>query len=233
MAKKIAILQSNYLPWKGYFDIIGLVDEFVIYDEVQYTKNDWRNRNKIKTDSGVKWLTVPVYQKSLSQKISETEISDKRWAAKHWNSLKTYYSKAPCFKECKDVFEEFYNLCPYTLLSQINTSLIRIICEFLEIKTIITQSTSYPTVGNPTEKLIAVCKQASAEVYLSGPAGRNYIDVNLFEQEGITIEWMDYSHYPEYPQLHPPFEHSVSIIDLIFNTGHHSAQFMKFKNRWT
>ena len=93
MSKSIAIIQSNYIPWKGYFDMIGLVDEFIIYDEVQYTKNDWRNRNKIKTKIGIQWLTIPVYQKSLDQRISETVISDKKWATKHWNTLITNIRK--------------------------------------------------------------------------------------------------------------------------------------------
>src|SRR6187431_21772 len=137
-SKKIAILQSNYIPWKGYFDIIGMVDEFIIYDEVQYTKNDWRNRNKIKATTGIQWITIPVYQKSLQQKISETQISNIKWGAKNWNSLKTNYSKAPHFKNYAPILEEFYLTFKKPWLSEINVTLLKLICNYLGIKTPIT-----------------------------------------------------------------------------------------------
>src|SRR5882672_4584783 len=215
MAKSIAILQSNYLPWKGYFDIIGMVDEFIIYDEVQYTKNDWRNRNRIKTPSGSQWITIPVYQKSLMQKISETQISNYKWATKNWNSLKANYSKAPYFKFYSPYFEDFYRTVETPFLAQINISLIKITCDILAIKTKISSSAEYNLIGDPTEKLVSLCKQSQASSYLSGPAAKNYLREDLFKQECIEIEWMDYRGYPEYPQLYPPFEHHVSIVDLL------------------
>jgi len=226
-AKKIAILQSNYIPWKGYFDIIGMVDEFIIYDEVQYTKNDWRNRNKIKTPVGLQWITVAVYQKSLQQKISETEISNRKWGVKGWNSIKANYAKAPYFKTHSPLFEEFYHTAKSTRLSEINVALIKLICDQLGIPTLITNSADYSLTGDPTEKLINLCKQAGASSYLSGPAAKNYLREDLFKQEGIEIKWMDYEGYPEYPQLYPPFQHGVSIIDLLFNTGSASLHYMK------
>jgi len=140
MTKRVAILQSNYIPWKGYFDIIGMVDEFIIYDEVQYTKNDWRNRNRIKTPLGLQWITIPVYQKSLLQKISETQVSNYKWGIKNWNSLRSNYARAPYFKSYSPLFEEFYSNVKTPFLSQINGSLIRIICDLLNIKTKITNS---------------------------------------------------------------------------------------------
>ena len=112
--KKIAILQSNYIPWKGYFDLINMVDEFVLYDDVQYTHRDWRNRNKIKTSHGLKWLTIPVRQERFEQKIIETKVIDKRWNTKHWKSLVQNYSKAKYFNEYKYIFEELWNV-PYNL----------------------------------------------------------------------------------------------------------------------
>lgn len=226
-SKKIAILQSNYIPWKGYFDIIGMVDEFIIYDEVQYTKNDWRNRNKIKTANGVQWITIPVYQKSLHQKISETQISNLKWGPKNWNSLKTNYSKAAHFKNYSQVLEEFYMTFNKPWLSEINVTLLKLICSFLDIRTPITNSTDYILEGDPTEKLVSLCKQTGSSYYLSGLAAKNYLREDLFEQEGIKIEWMDYSGYSDYPQLYPPFEHGVSVVDLLFNVGANAPNYMK------
>ena len=226
--KKVAILQSNYIPWKGYFDIIGSVDEFIIYDEVQYTKNDWRNRNKIKTLTGPQWITIPVYQQHLDQRISETKICDIKWGVKHWNSINANYARAPHFKDLyKDVFKEFYLSSNTPYLSKINEHLIKLICDFLRIETKISNSTEYDLRGNPTEKLVDLCRQSGASTYVSGPAAKNYLVEDLFVQENIKIEWMDYSNYPEYSQLFPPFEHSVSIVDLLFNVGTTARKYMK------
>lgn len=225
--KRIAVLQSNYIPWKGYFDIIGMVDEFVVYDQVQFTKNDWRNRNRIKTSQGVKWLTIPVFQKNLSQRISETKVSQPKWSVKHWNSIVGSYSRAPYFKEMSERLELFFKTTSETYLSVINSQLIQIICELLEIKTKILNSADYTLRGNPTERLVDLCKQTGATYYLSGPAAKDYLQDDLFKQEGIEIEWMDYGNYPVYPQLFPPFTHEVSIIDLLFNAGKNSRNYMK------
>jgi hypothetical protein len=229
--KKVAILQSNYIPWKGYFDIIGLVDEFIIYDEVQYTKNDWRNRNKIKTPSGIQWLTIPVSQNSLSQKISQTEVSFTNWGKKNWNALRSNYGKAPFFKTIGGPLEEFYHTSTFTKISDINFWLINHICSVVGITTKITDSKLYTLEGDPTERLVSVCKQAGAQIYLSGPAAKDYLREELFTDEGLAVEWMSYSDYPEYPQLYPPFEHGVSILDLLFSVGKDSKHYMKFANR--
>jgi hypothetical protein len=226
--KKVAILQSNYIPWKGYFDIIGLADEFIIYDEVQYTKNDWRNRNKIKTATGIQWITVPVFQRNLQQKISETQVANSKWAIKNWQTLKSNYSKAAHFKTLSPKFEEYYTTTSDAYLSEINLTLVKLICGLIGITTTISNSADFQLVGDPTEKLVSLCKQAGARIYLSGPAARNYLRTELFEQEGIAVEWMDYTGYPEYPQLYPPFAHQVTILDLLFNTGTFSAKYMKW-----
>lgn len=231
MPKKVAIIQSNYIPWKGYFDMIGLVDEFIIYDEVQYTKNDWRNRNKIKSLNGVQWITIPVYQKTLNQKISETQVSDMKWASKHWNTMVTNYAKAPHFKSVAPLLEHYYKTTTEIFLSRINIELIRIICKYLGIQTSISSSSSYQLVGNPTQRLVQLCKQTHASSYLTGPAAKNYLDTNLFVTEGIQVQWMNYQDYPEYQQRYPPFEHSVSIVDLLFNTGTQASKYMKFSKK--
>jgi hypothetical protein len=229
--KKIAILQSNYIPWKGYFDIIGMVDEFIIYDEVQYTKNDWRNRNKIKTPKGIQWITIPVYQRNLLQRISETVTSDPKWKQKNWSTLKTNYGRAPFFKLYAPQFEEFYTNFNSPFLSEINVYLLKLICEILKIKTSITNSAAYQLSGNPTEKLVSLCIQAGASTYLSGPAAKTYLEEDYFKKAGIQVEWMDYTNYPEYSQLYMPFEHGVSILDLLFNTGPDASTFMKYQKK--
>lgn len=229
--KKIAILQSNYIPWKGYFDLINMVDEFVLYDDMQYTRRDWRNRNKIKTPNGLAWLTIPVEVKGkYFQKINETKISEKDWAKKHWQSIVHNYSKAKYFKEYKEIFEELYLGCDEEYLSQINYKFITAINEILRIKTKIRWSSEFELVDGQTEKLLGICKDCAADIYLSGPAAKDYLDESLFEAENIKVEWMNYGGYLEYEQLFPPFEHGVSILDLIFNEGPNATKFMKSFN---
>lgn len=226
--KKIAVLQSNYIPWKGYFDLIDSVDVFVIYDEVQYTKNDWRNRNVIKTRNGKEWITIAVRQTSLHQKIDETQIVLKNWNVKHWNTLVTNYARASSFANVKDFVEGLYHGMPHSLnLSEINKHFIVEICKFLGIKTKIISSRELNLGGDKSEKLVDACKKLNGSVYLSGPSAKEYLNVELFKENNITVEWMQYSGYPEYPQLFPPFEHSVSILDLILNTGSSAYNYIK------
>jgi len=231
--KKVAILQSNYIPWKGYFDMINMVDEFILYDDMQYTKRDWRNRNKIKTPQGLKWLSIPVDVKGkYFQKINETKISDNTWKKKHWETIKHNYGKTKYFKEYKDIFEELYLNSNEAYLSQINYKFIIAINDILGISTKIRWSSEFDLVDGQTEKLLGICKDCSADIYLSGPAAKDYFDENLAKQENIAVEWMDYSGYEEYSQLHPPFEHGVTILDLIFNEGSNATKFMKsFKEK--
>ena len=226
--KKVAILQSNYIPWKGYFDLINMVDEFILYDDMQYTKRDWRNRNKIKTPQGLKWLSIPVEVKGkYFQKINETKISEKDWAKKHWQQIKQNYSRSKYFKDYKDVFEELYMKYDEEYLSQINYKFISTINEILGITTKIRWSSEFELVDGQTEKLLGICKDCNADVYISGPAAKDYFDEDSAKKENIKVEWMDYSGYEEYEQQHPPFEHGVSILDLIFNEGPHAIEFMK------
>lgn len=226
--KKVAILQSNYIPWKGYFDLINSVDEFIIYDDVQYTNRDWRNRNKIKTAQGTKWITIPLSVKKRSQKINETTIANKNWTKKHVNTIITNYSKAPYFDHySSQLFALYVQLKNEMYLSAINYTFIKKICEILDIDTTFSWSSDYKLIDGKTERLVDLCKQANATEYISGPAARDYIDESLFAEEGIKLTWMNYDGYPEYEQLFPPFEHNVSIIDLIFNCGPNSRKYMK------
>lgn len=226
--KKVAILQSNYIPWKGYFDLINMVDEFILYDDMQYTKRDWRNRNKIKTPQGLKWLSIPVEVKGkYFQKITETKVSDKEWAKKHWQQIQQNYAKTKYFKEYKDIFEELYMKCDEEYLSQINYKFIITINEILGITTKIRWSSEFELINGQTEKLLGICKDCNADVYISGPAAKDYFDEELARQENIKVEWMNYSGYKEYEQLHLPFEHGVTILDLIFNEGPNAKKYMK------
>ena len=224
--KKIAILQSNYIPWKGYFDLIAAVDEFVLYDDVQFTKNDWRNRNKIKTSHGLEWLSIPVGH-NIHRQIREVTPSNHHWQEKHWKSLCHNYSKAPWFKEISEIFEPLYLGTVHKNLSQLNRLFIETICGYLGIRTAITNSWDYDFVSGRVERLIRICHQAGATDYISGPTAQNYIDEASFSNEGIGLTWFNYGDYPVYPQSRGTFEHQVSIIDLLFNCGPDSAKYMK------
>jgi hypothetical protein len=228
MSKTIAVVQSNYIPWRGYFDLINSVDEFILYDDVQYTIRDWRNRNIIKTSSGPLWLTIPVQVKGkYLQKIKDTRISDSTWRRRHWATIVHSYSRAKYFPMQKELFEELYLQADDKLLSHINYRFIVAICRILGIRTTISSSMDYDLIGDKTERLVHLCQQAGATAYLSGPSAKAYLNEDVFRSEGIAVCYMDYSGYREYTQLYPPFQWQVSIIDLIFNEGPNATNFMK------
>jgi len=227
LSNKIAIVQSNYIPWKGYFDLINMVDEFVLYDDVQYTKNDWRNRNIIKTDQGSQWLTIPVKHEKRDQLIINTKISDHRWPQKHWATLSQNYSKAKYFKDHRDLFESLYLSSTDEYLSRINYRFITAINKVLGIDTRLRWSSEFDLQSGRTARLLSICKQCNATEYFSGPAAKTYFDQELARKENINVHWVDYGGYQEYTQLYPPFEHRVSILDLIFSEGPNAHNFMK------
>ncbi len=227
--KKVAILQSNYVPWKGYFDMIAAVDEFILYDDMQYTRRDWRNRNQIKTPQGVQWLTVPVLVKGkYHQRIRDTGIDGSDWAAAHWKALAQNYRRAPFFDEIAAWLEPLYLAESYTHLSPMNRRFIEAICAYLGIRTTISNSWDYPLLDGKTERLADLCVQAGAAEYISGPAAKDYIDENVFKERGIQLTWFDYAGYPEYPQLWGDFSHGVSILDLLFNCGKDAPRYMRY-----
>jgi hypothetical protein len=224
----VAIVQSNYIPWKGYFDIINRVDEFMLFDDRQYTRRDWRNRNLIKTAQGVHWLTIPVHAKGrYEQRIDETMISDPEWAGRHWKTIASAYAAAPFFDQYREAIEALYKVSGEERLSDVNRRFLDAICGLLGIRTRLSWSTDYTAEGSRTERLVNLCQLAGATEYLSGPAARAYIEEDRFRDAGIELTYMDYSGYPEYPQLHGPFEHGVSIVDLLFNTGPDAHRYMK------
>lgn len=226
--KRIAILQSNYIPWKGYFDMIAAVDEFILYDDMQFTKNDWRNRNQIKTPQGVQWLTVPVKVKGkFGQAIRETAIDGKGWATSHWKSFQLYYRRAQYFNEIASLLEPVYSDPPHIYISQLNRQLIEIICDYIGIHATISCSSDYTLMEGKTGRLVDLCIQAGGTEYISGPAAKDYLDENLFRDAGIKLTWFNYDNYPAYPQLWGEFVHGVSILDLLFNCGKESPRYMK------
>ena len=214
------ITQSNYIPWKGYFDNIAQADVFVIYDDMQYTKRDWRNRNKIKSAAGTKWLSIPVEVKGkYFQKINETKVSDPNWNIDHLNAIKNYYRTAPAFKENSDWLEELYMGCTSPWLTESNRYFIEHIMKYLSIETEIKDSREFELVEGKTEKLVSICEQLGAKQYLTGPAAKNYMSEDSFLEKGIGVLYSDYSVYKEYEQLYPPFEHGVTVLDMILNGG--------------
>lgn len=227
--KKVAILQSNYIPWKGYFDMMAAVDEFIIYDDMQYTRRDWRNRNQIKTAQGVQWLTIPVKAKGkYFQKINETEVDGTNWALEHWKSLEWNYKKTSYFNEVAEWVRPLYLDMEHTSLSCLNLVFLKAICDYLGVTTKITKSSDYLLVDGKTERLADLCRQAGGTEYISGPAAKDYVDEKVFMDMGIKLTWFDYNGYPEYPQLWGEFTHGVTILDLLFNCGKNAPKYMRY-----
>jgi WbqC-like protein family len=224
--RRVAVLQSNYIPWKGYFDIIRDADLFVFYDDLQFTKNDWRNRNQVKAVRGCEWISVPVGD-SIDRLICDVEITDSTWQAKHWRTLQQNYSRSPHFGRYREYFEHVYLGRRWTNLSELNHSLIRHIAkEFLGINTAFADSRDYQVSGQKLDRLFDLVVKSGAKSYISGPSARDYMVPERFERAGIELVWKDYSGYPSYPQRFPPFEHKVSVVDLLFNVGPESPYYI-------
>ncbi|MEM7286885.1 MAG: WbqC family protein [Actinomycetota bacterium] len=217
---RVFITQSNYIPWRGYFHAIDRADVLVLYDHAQYTKRDWRNRNRIKTATGTRWLTIPVKVKNLSeQAIEDTRVVDGTWARGHLESIRQAYRAAPHYRDVLPVLEETYALAAgHTHLSAINAEFLDGLCRWLAIDTPMRWSREFDLRAGRTERLLGICLDLGATTYLSGPAARNYLDISVFERAGVEVEFLDYSYEP-YPQLHGAFEPSVSIVDTMMQLG--------------
>lgn len=228
--KTIVIIQSNYIPWKGYFDLIGMADEVILYDDMQYTRRDWRNRNRIRTPHGTQWLTVPVQTKGkYLQKIRETEIVGSQWQEDHWRALCLNYGKAAHFAEIEQWLKPLYLEREYRFISVLNRALIEAVCAYIGIPTLITNSWNYSLIDGKSERLAKLCSQAGGTQYLSGPSARDYIDESVFANCGISVAWADYTGYPDYPQQWGnDCIHDVTILDLLMNCGKDSVKYMKF-----
>ena len=215
----VVVLQSNYIPWKGYFDLVHDADLFIFHDDLQYTKNDWRNRNKIKTAKGAEWLSIPVGT-SERRLICEVEFKDSSWQARHWNALCQHYRDCPFFGTYRPFFEEVFCGRIWQNLSVLNQFLIKhVASDLLGVRTKFADSREYGLVGHKLDRLIELVRKARAPRYISGPSARGYIVPERFAEAGVDLVWKDYSGYPEYPQRYPPFDHAVTILDLLFNVG--------------
>lgn len=226
MSKTVVVLQSNYIPWKGYFDLVHDSDEFIFYDDVQFTKNDWRNRNKVKTANGAEWMTIPVGE-GKGQLICEVALGDGVWQLKHFKTLQNQYGKCPYFPLYAEFLRDIYMQRSWANLSELNQYLIRAIShDLLGLGTAFRDSREFHLSGAKQDRLLELLTLTGATRYISGPAAKDYIDPEGFAAKGIDLVWKDYSGYPEYPQRHPPFEHGVTIFDLLFNVGPHAPWYI-------
>ncbi|MGE0199582.1 MAG: WbqC family protein [Candidatus Melainabacteria bacterium] len=235
----VAICQSNYIPWKGYFDLIARADAFVLLDDVQYTRRDWRNRNQILTVGGLQWLTISVASKGhYTDRIDEIRISEPQWAADHWKTLTHVYGKADGFAWMADEMADLYTaLAAEPLLCRVNHALLAVLLRRLAIATPVHHASDLDPLSTEiagrekSGRLLRLCQKLKATRYLSGPAAKAYLDVAAFETAGIAVEWMTYDHYPAYPQLHRPegetCVHTVSVLDLLFNLGPDAAYYLR------
>lgn len=218
--KRVAIVQSNYVPWRGYFDLVASVDEFILLDDVQYTRRDWRNRNKIKTAQGSRWLTIAVQVSGrYTQSIYETQVAQTDWAERHWDIVRQHYAHAAGFDELSGFVENLYASIPGRRLTEINRHFIENISKRLDIDTRVSLSLDYEPRGIKTERLLDLCLKVGATEYVSGPAAQAYLEEGLFLEHGIDVSWFQYGPYPEYDQIYPPFDSNVSILDVLLCAG--------------
>jgi hypothetical protein len=222
---RVAVIQSNYIPWRGYFDIMHDADVFVFYDDVQYTVNDWRNRNRVKTANGVVWLTVPVGDQN-KHRICDVVVRDRKWARKHWMTIEQSYRRAPGFARYAEFFKDLYAR-PWDSLSALNQTFItRIAVDLLGIRCQILDSRAFELQGSGSDRLLMLLQRLGATDYVSGPAAKNYLDVERYADAGVRVHWKDYSGYPAYPQLHGDYVPALSIVDLLMNCGDRAAEWI-------
>ena len=230
----VVILQPSYIPWRGYFDQIRRADLFIFYDDVQYDKHGWRNRNQIKTAQGKQWLTIPVHSKGVTEGIPIKDVRidwSKPWAKNHLKALTISYSKAPCFKIYLPLLESFYSRRDEFLADFTIETTIQLTRELANTSTRFMRSSEISGIdGAKTDRLIQLLKQVGAMHYISGPSARDYIEQSKFDEAGITLEYMQYD-YSEYPQLYPPYDQYVSIFDLLFMVGSEAARYVKCEEK--
>jgi hypothetical protein len=219
----LAVLQPGYLPWLGFFDQVARSDVFVLYDDAQFDKHGWRNRNRVKSAKGPVWLTVPVLHSGRSgQSINETEIDSKLpWARKHIRTIAQLYADAPFVSRYLPEIEEIL-LRPWTRLVDLDVALSTRICQWLGLERRFCLSSELSVGGDRNDRLINLCRHFGAKVYFSGNSAQDYLDVGAFADLGIAVEWQNFVH-PTYPQQHGPFVSHLSAIDLLLNVGPDSA----------
>jgi hypothetical protein len=218
-SKTVVILQPSYLPWLGYFAQLYECDVFVVYDDVQYDKHSWRNRNRIKTARGIIWLTIPVLTHGKNRPSNrEIEIDNRLpWAKKHFETIRQSYARAPYFRDYFGLFQELYAR-QWTRLLDVNLAFFQALAEAVGIRRPILMASGLGVPGESTERLVRICQSLGATRFYEGASGRDYIDASLFDRAGVQLDYQDYVH-PRYPQLHGSFTPYLSIVDLLFNCG--------------
>lgn len=220
---KVVILQPSYIPWRGYFDQIFTADLFVFYDDVQYDKRGWRNRNRIKTSAGPLWLTIPVFNRGAQTEhipINQIKIVwDRPWNQEHWNSIRMAYSKAPYYQKYAGLVEGMYSTKPEMLADfTIETTILLARTIGIDRTRFMRSSEIEGVEGIKTDRLLSILAKVGATEYYSGPSASDYIESEKFDNAGIKLHYMKYD-YLEYPQLYPPFDPQVSILDTMFMMG--------------
>jgi hypothetical protein len=218
----VVVLQPGYLPWLGFFDQLRRSDVFVYYDDVQYDKHGWRNRNRIKTATGPLWLTVPVRHSGLGlPRIVDVEIDGRTpWARKHFQSIRQAYAAAPFLRKYAPELEDLLQR-KWERLIDLDVAMADLLAGWLGLQPRIERSSALGIDGERSERLVRICRHFGATTYLSGDAAHDYLDMALFRQHGIAVEWQRFSH-PVYPQLHGEFVPYLSAIDLLLNCGDES-----------
>ncbi|MBT3504617.1 MAG: WbqC family protein [Piscirickettsiaceae bacterium] len=215
---KVGVIQSSFIPWRGYFDFIASVDAFVFLEDVQYTSCGWRNRNKIKTPKGTEWVTIPVMRGGKDLLIRDAKIDcSQGWIKRLQGSWTTNYGRSEFFNETVELLAEI-ETTRYENLSSLNIELTKRICDYLSITTPLIDSSDLSLEGTKTDRLIDLLKKLNATSYLSGPSADVYLDKEAFRRNGIRLEYKSYDYEP-YPQLWGPFEGTVMVLDLIANCG--------------
>jgi WbqC-like protein family len=223
----ISINQPAYLPWLGYFHRLAMSDAHVVLDTVQFEKNSFTNRNKVRTAQGWCWLTVPLKTAGRfgALAIDEVEIdNDQPWARKHWETLRLNYGKAPFFRDHAVFFETVYGQT-WTKLCDLAWAITKYLLNAFDIQTTVRFSSEIGTAGKKDELVLNLCREMKAEVYLSGPLGRDYLREALFKEHSIEVCYHDY-HHPTYQQAYPGFEPYMTALDLLFNAGPKSREVM-------
>lgn len=214
---RVVVLQSNYVPWKGYFDLIHDADLFIFYDEVKYTKNDWRNRNKIYSKNGLQWLSIPIDAGFVNQKISEVTFRNDSWQELHYKTLSFSYRSASQYHQLAELIEDYLGKKKWTHLKELNQYLIKMISERIGIKTAFKDSAEFDLEGDKMQRLLNLLLQSKATEYISGPSAMGYMEphLDMFQKNNIKVTFKKYPDYKTYKQLSLPFEQNVSILDMI------------------
>lgn len=226
---RVGVIQSSFIPWRGYFDFIASVDLFVFHDDIQYTKGDWRNRNRLKTPQGPAWLTVPVHYERVSQLICETPVAEATdWRTKHVRLWQANYRQAPHLDDVLRIMGDMERGRAGLTISQLDVALTRSICAYLGIGTRLAMSSDYALAGTKTDRLLDLLGKVGATTYLSGPSADAYLDKDAFRRAGMRLEYKSYDYEP-YPQLWGDFDGALTVLDLIANCGADASRHIRSK----